>query len=69
MHTEKMGGTEATSPVVFARVVTGMIVFARGAGGYWAEEAKNVAVSVADTLSDAAWLRGEHNALTRILSI
>lgn len=38
-RTEKIGGTEASSPVLFARVVTGIMVFARGAGGWAADDA------------------------------
>lgn len=47
IHTEKIGGTEASFPVLFARVVTGTIKSARGAGGCWGEDAKNVACRVA----------------------
>lgn len=45
--TENTGGTDASLPVLFARVVTGMITSARGAGGWRADDAKNVASRVA----------------------
>jgi hypothetical protein len=39
MLTEKLGGTEASLPVVFDRVDKGMIVFAFFAGGCCFEDA------------------------------
>ena len=45
--TENTGGTDASFPVSFARVVTGIIALAFGAGGWRSEEAKKVACSVA----------------------
>ncbi len=41
--TEKPGGTEASLPVSFAKVDSGMIVLACGAGGWAGEEAWKVA--------------------------
>lgn len=46
MRTENIGGTEASFPVLFARVVTGTIKSARGAGGCLGDDAKNVACNV-----------------------
>ena len=43
MLTENVGGTEASFPVLLARVVTGMMTSARGAGGCAGEDAKKVA--------------------------
>ena len=46
-RTEKPGGTEASFPVLLANVEMGMIKSARGAGGCFSDDAKNVASSVA----------------------
>ena len=56
MRTEKSGGTDASLPVLFAKVDMGIITSALGAGGWAASEAKNVASSVAgnDIKSDDA---------------
>lgn len=51
--TEKIGGTEASLPVSFASVVTGMITSACGAVGCFADDSKNVADRVAIHQSDA----------------
>ena len=42
-HTEKVGGTDASFPVLLAKVDTGIMTFALSAGGCSADEAKNVA--------------------------
>ena len=47
VHTEKAGGTDASSPVVLSNVVTGMIRSALGAGGCVGDDWKNVAERVA----------------------
>ena len=46
-HTEKAGGTDASLPVSLAKVVTGIIRSALGAGGCLGDDAKNVAWRVA----------------------
>lgn len=46
-RTEKAGGTDASFPVLLAKVVTGTIKSARGAGGCCGDDAKNVACRVA----------------------
>ena len=50
--TEKSGGTEASFPVLFSSVEIGKIRSAFGAGGCLADEAKNVALTVAKDLSE-----------------
>ena len=47
-HTENAGGTDASSPVVLSKVVTGTIKSALEAGGCKGEDSKNVACSVAE---------------------
>ena len=45
--TEKVGGTDASFPVLFARVETGIMTSAFGVGGCSVEDWKKVACSVA----------------------
>lgn len=58
--TENMGGTEASSPVVFNSVVTGIMTSARGAGGCFTDDSKNVACSVARPWTDHQYILMYH---------
>ena len=69
-RTENVGGTDASFPVSFARVDTGMMRSDLGAGGCFAEDWKNVACSVArgHPFGDVS-AKADRSRHTRILPI